>query len=260
MLIGDKLIQLRREKGYSQEQLANMLNVSRQAVSKWEAGNSTPELDKIIMLADIFNVSVDYLVRDNLVNQEPIKRAENNPDSVEVMLQLDEIKKSIKKQNIYEYKSKKTILGLPLVHIKLARNGMALACGIIAIGNASIGIISLGGIALGLISLGGLALGILGAFGGLAVGTIAFAGLSIGILALGGIAIGVYAVGGIAVASAIAIGGIAKGNIALGQIVDGTYTMYINEATKEQVKELIQTKYPDFNRTILNLFLGFLRK
>ena len=106
MLIGDKLIQPRREKGYSQEQLANILNVSRQAVSKWEAGNSTPELDKIIILADIFNVSVDYLVRDNMVNQEQVKIVENNSNNDEVILQLDEIKKSIKKQNVYEYKSK----------------------------------------------------------------------------------------------------------------------------------------------------------
>ncbi len=260
MLIGDKLIQLRREKGYSQEQLANILNVSRQAVSKWEAGNSTPELDKIIILADIFNVSVDYLVRDNMVNQEQVKIVENNSNNDEVMLQLDEIKKSIKKQNVYEYKSKRTFLGLPLIHIKFARNGIALACGIIAIGNASIGIISLGGIALGLISLGGIALGILGAFGAMAIGAISAAGLSIGIFAFGGVAIGVYAVGGVAVASAMAIGGVAKGNIALGQVVDGTYALYINEVTKEQVKELIQEQYPNLNRNILNFILGFLNK
>lgn len=64
MKLPEKLIQLRREKGYSQEQLADLLGVSRQSVSKWEAGQSTPELAKLLTLADLFGVTLDALIRE----------------------------------------------------------------------------------------------------------------------------------------------------------------------------------------------------
>ena len=66
----DKLISLRREKGYSQEQLAMMLGVSRQSVSKWEAGASMPELSKILQLSELFHVSTDYLLKDSIEEQQ----------------------------------------------------------------------------------------------------------------------------------------------------------------------------------------------
>ncbi|MBF4695552.1 helix-turn-helix transcriptional regulator [Fusibacter sp. Q10-2] len=56
----------RKEMGWSQEELADKLNISRQSVSKWESGTSTPELNKIILLADIFGVSIDTLVKDDV--------------------------------------------------------------------------------------------------------------------------------------------------------------------------------------------------
>lgn len=59
----ERLYTLRREKGLSQEQLAEKLNVSRQAVSKWESGTSLPESDKLLAIADFFGVSMDELVR-----------------------------------------------------------------------------------------------------------------------------------------------------------------------------------------------------
>ncbi|MDE6952219.1 MAG: helix-turn-helix domain-containing protein [Erysipelotrichales bacterium] len=65
MNFGIKLQQLRKEKGLSQEALAEKLNVSRQAVSKWETGDGYPEMDKIILISDLFQVSIDYLMRDN---------------------------------------------------------------------------------------------------------------------------------------------------------------------------------------------------
>lgn len=255
----DKLIQVRREKGYSQEQLANLLNVSRQAVSKWEAGNSLPELEKLIALADIFNVSVDYLVRDTLEDRETESIQESNIDTQAVLEQLQEIKISIKKRDLYEYKSEKTILGLPLVHIKLARNGMAVARGFIAIGNASIGVISIGGFSLGLISIGGIALGLLLALGGVAVGGISFAGVSIGLFAVGAVALGEYAIGSVAVASRIALGAVAKATIALGTVSDGIHAMNIHTASREQVKEVILDQYPHLNRLILKLFLTIIQ-
>ena len=60
----DKLLSLRKMKRYSQEQLADLLGISRQSVSKWESGQAMPELGKIIQISNLFSVPVDDLVRD----------------------------------------------------------------------------------------------------------------------------------------------------------------------------------------------------
>ncbi|MDY4586139.1 MAG: helix-turn-helix transcriptional regulator, partial [Oscillospiraceae bacterium] len=64
MTLSDKIIEERKKKGWSQEELAYKLEVSRQAVSKWESAGSVPDLQRIIQLADLFGVSTDYLLRD----------------------------------------------------------------------------------------------------------------------------------------------------------------------------------------------------
>lgn len=64
MALSEKLYTLRRKSGLSQEQLAEQLNVSRQAISKWEAGQSIPESDKLLSISNYFNVSLDYLMKD----------------------------------------------------------------------------------------------------------------------------------------------------------------------------------------------------
>ena len=64
MILADKIIQLRKKNGWSQEELAEMLKVSRQSVSKWEGAQSTPDLDRIIEMSKIFSVSTDYLIKD----------------------------------------------------------------------------------------------------------------------------------------------------------------------------------------------------
>ena len=69
MTTGEKIQQLRKEHGMSQEQLAEKITVSRQAVSKWELGESLPDTDNVVQLSDIFDVSTDYLLRDT-VKQE----------------------------------------------------------------------------------------------------------------------------------------------------------------------------------------------
>lgn len=66
MNFAEKILNLRTEYGYSQETLAEKLNVSRQAVSKWESGATLPETDKVIALSDFFGVSTDYLLKDNV--------------------------------------------------------------------------------------------------------------------------------------------------------------------------------------------------
>lgn len=65
MDFGMKLQKLRKEKGLSQEELAQQLNVSRQAVSKWESSVGYPEIDKLIIISQLFEVSIDYLIKDN---------------------------------------------------------------------------------------------------------------------------------------------------------------------------------------------------
>ena len=71
MTLAEKILSLRTERGMSQDDLAEKLEVSRQSVSKWETAQSTPDLDKIIKLADLFGVRVDQLGRDGERPQPP---------------------------------------------------------------------------------------------------------------------------------------------------------------------------------------------
>ena len=64
MTIGTKIQKLRKQHGLSQEQLAETLGVSRQAVSKWEAEQSVPDVDKIVLICDYFGVTTDYILRN----------------------------------------------------------------------------------------------------------------------------------------------------------------------------------------------------
>lgn len=95
MNFADKLCVLRNQSGYSQEQLAEKMGVSRQAVSKWESGVTLPETEKIILLSDLFNVSIDFLLRDELIN-----RSQDNLDRVVFKFlgsaqEMDEISKNL---------------------------------------------------------------------------------------------------------------------------------------------------------------------
>lgn len=201
----ERLYQLRKGRGISQEELAHTVGVSRQAVQKWEAGASTPDLNNLSALADYFVVSLDYLVR----GIEPEKPAAPSPQQAVI-------------QNYYrgwryEYRSRRTLLGLPLVHINLRDRGLCRAKGIIAIGNVATGFLAIGGFSAGLLSIGGLGVGLL-TLGGLSVGIAAAGGLAAGLLlalggcavsqsvAIGGAAVGQYAAGGAALGSTLAIG------------------------------------------------------
>ena len=73
MILADKIIELRKKSGLSQEELAEKMNVSRQSVSKWEGAQSIPDLDKILALSKIFGVSTDYLLKDDFEAEEPIQ-------------------------------------------------------------------------------------------------------------------------------------------------------------------------------------------
>ena len=62
MILADKIIDLRKKNGWSQEELAEKLGVSRQAVSKWESAQAIPDLGRVLAMADLFSVTTDYLL------------------------------------------------------------------------------------------------------------------------------------------------------------------------------------------------------
>ena len=70
MILADKIVQLRKKNGWSQEELAAQLNVSRQAVSKWEGAQSVPDLDRILQMSALFGVTTDYLLKDEMEAEE----------------------------------------------------------------------------------------------------------------------------------------------------------------------------------------------
>ena len=213
-----RLFELRRQAGLSQEELANLLGVTRQAVQKWEAGTSRPDMENLTALADYFKVSLDYLIR-GVDETTPAQEAT--------------VVHHYYHRWQYEYKSKRTLFGLPLVHIHFGP-GFCRAKGIIAIGNIATGVVALGGMALGLLAFGGLALGLLLALGGVALGCVSVGGLAVGLLVLGGFGLGLlafggvscgwYAVGGVALGSKVAVGGVASAPLAIGAAVDGAQT------------------------------------
>ena len=66
MILADKIIALRKKAGWSQEKLAQQLNVSRQSVSKWEGAQSVPDLEKVLQMSRIFGVTTDFLLKDEV--------------------------------------------------------------------------------------------------------------------------------------------------------------------------------------------------
>ena len=70
MILADKIIELRKKNGWSQEELAEKLDVSRQSVSKWESAQSVPDMNKILKLSEIFGVSTDFLLKDEMETAE----------------------------------------------------------------------------------------------------------------------------------------------------------------------------------------------
>ena len=66
MILADKIIENRKKNGWSQEELAEQLGVSRQSVSKWEGAQAVPDMKKIVQMSELFSVSTDYLLRDEI--------------------------------------------------------------------------------------------------------------------------------------------------------------------------------------------------
>ena len=80
MLLMDKIMTLRKSKGWSQEELAEKLDVTRQSVSKWESGQSVPDLERIVRMSALFGVTTDALIKD----EEEVAAAERAEDEAPV--------------------------------------------------------------------------------------------------------------------------------------------------------------------------------
>ena len=87
MIFADKLILLRKKAGWSQEELAEQMDVTRQSVSKWEGAQSVPDLDKMLRLAELFGVSTDYLLKDELEEAEYIGSSIDTPSVKHVSME-----------------------------------------------------------------------------------------------------------------------------------------------------------------------------
>ncbi len=250
----EKLMELRKEKGWSQEELGNRLNVTRQTVSKWELAQTTPEMDKLLELSRLFEISLDELLNNPLFAD----RAQNSSTAGRNRFSVCPYH--------YEYKSKKTLWGIPLVHINLMRGGICTARGIIAVGDIGIGVVAVGGLSIGLVAVGGFGIGLLAlagiaagflAVGGIAAGVIAIGGVAFGIYALGASAVGSYAVGAAAKGDRVAVGMAARGTIAIGEEVNGAVTFSTdNPIDPVELERVIMERFPQTSR----IFLGILKK
>ena len=77
MILADKIVSLRKKAGWSQEELAEKLGVTRQSVSKWEGAQSVPDMDKVVTMSRLFGVTTDYLLKDELEEEPPCAAAED---------------------------------------------------------------------------------------------------------------------------------------------------------------------------------------
>lgn len=94
MILADKIMEERKKNGWSQEELADKLSVSRQAVSKWESAQSVPDLQRVIKLAEIFSVSTDYLLKDEVEAQPPLEVGDIREDGKTLrMVSMEEANK-----------------------------------------------------------------------------------------------------------------------------------------------------------------------
>ena len=211
MTFQERLITLRKQQGLSQEQLGYELGVTRQTVSKWELGVTTPEMDKLIQLNDFFHISIDELVGHT--SPEPASKAPET-DYAQTAREIHYVPYHWH----YEYKSRLSIFGLPLVHINIGRwfpgQKFCRARGVLAIGE-----------------------------------------FAFGLFAVGGCAIGIYSIGGLAVAQKIAAGGAAYAPIAIGDAASGEIVFDINSPiSPEVIRQVILQRFPETRDIIIRLF------
>ena len=249
MTLGEKIAKKRKESSITQEQLAEILGVSRQSISKWESDIAYPETDKIVRMSEMFDCSLDYLLKDAIEEEH---KENGNSNQKTIIIEVPSIK---------EKKSEKTVWGMPLWHIAKKARGfiaigvnakgvIAIGCkaqGVISIGILSLGVFSLGTISFGLLALGMLAVGFMAA-GSFAMGIIAAGAICLGVLSLGAIAIGDFSFGALAIGKYFAMGDHARGAIAIGdsKAIGETFEKLGELSVQEirRVKELLDQQVP----------------
>ncbi len=255
----EKLLELRRKEGLSQEQLADQLGVTRQSVSKWESGAAAPELSKLVALSDLFSVSVDYLVKDRL--EEPERPAEVPPPSTaKLEAQVEEISRYFRS---WTWESQTRLFGLPLVSVCLSFYPHMLRCrktakGIIAIGNIAVGVVALGALSVGIFSIGALSVGAF-ALGALAFGLAAMGPVAVGLMAFGPVAVGLWYAGGVAALGGnISVGVAAVGETAVGYDAAGKHVLLWGDGlTQAEVEAFLLAHHPNLWRPLLKLLAFF---
>lgn len=260
MNLSEKITRERKKLGLSQEQVAEKLGITRQSVSKWEAGSSIPEISKLIALSELFHVSIDYLVKDyveedagvqNDTYKERERRAEENQRLEEKVDSLTRYMKG------YQFTSKTKIAGIPLVSVRFSRYGGrdSIAKGIFAIGNIAIGVVSLGAVSVGFLSFGALAVGILAVAAG-AFGLISFGAYAFGILAVGTATVGIYSAGVAAYGKEIAVGVAAIGKTAIGETVQGEHCLVWYEGIcTVEIERFLNECHPELWKPLKELLI-----
>lgn len=260
MTFAEKLTELRKQRGWSQEELGERLGVTRQTVSKWELGSTTPEMEKLAAMGELFGITLDELVRGG--------------ESYRVTGDVPEQKVVVVKRSRFvngEFKSEKTVFGKPLVHVNVKGKADGFfAVGLMARGFFAVGLMSMGVFSVGLLSLGVVVLGALiglgiavnamiaagvFAFGAAAAGVFSFGAVSFGWLSYGGASAGTYAIGGFSKGT-IAIGGVADGIIALGKETSGEIQLHL-PITADEFRAVVESRLPNTPKFVTDLFSWF---
>lgn len=259
MKFEEKLMSLRKARGWSQEELGERLGVTRQTVSKWELGATTPEMEKLVAMSELFGITVDELIKGEAAASTVNEEKPPNGDGRRRLING-------------EFRSQRTVGGMSLVHINLrgtARGFVAIglrARGVVSLGLMSAGIVSVGLLSIGVLAIGMLALGVfaqgmaaLGVFalGGAAAGLFSFGGVSAGWVSWGGASVGKYAFGGYA-AGDVAVGGMANGIVVFGDNGKATgEIVFSGEVSAEEFREAIMSRLPNTPKFIADLFSKF---
>ena len=242
MTLGEKLSKLRKEYNYTQEQLADILGVSRQSISKWESDIAYPETDKLVKMGKLFECSMDYLLNEDISEKKGLQPTENESFWDKLKLQ------------IHERKSEKMIFGMPLYHIGRNAHGFfaiglkargVVSFGLMSQGVFSFGLLSLGGVSIGLLSFGLISAGIFSAgllaVGSIALGLFAAGAIGVGLISFGALSVGYFSSGALAFGKYVAVGDHAHAMIAIGQtLADGTVYSHIGYLTTADIPKVIE--------------------
>lgn len=261
MTTGEKISKLRKENNYTQEQLAELLGVSRQSISKYESGIVYPETEKLIKLSELFGCTVDYLLKD-YVEMEKGNYTNGNYATKQEDITLGKLVQQILS---FDKKSKKTVFGMPLWHVgKNAKGFIAVglkAQGIISIGLLSIGVLSFGMLSIGLLAAGVFGIGVLAA-GAFALGGLVCGAICAGVIAVGAIAIGEFSIGALAIGHYFAYGDYAKAIFAFGDTeAYGSVFECIRDVTSYEREVIINEMYekiPKIYHWIVEWFSGLI--